>query len=99
MKPFHVHRSLVFLEHLAHMTNVHVRLVILRLVILDFFQFMQEDEYHGCGAPVGQCAKCPVVHATLLVIIPSLYPTGWVVIRVYYLNQQPWYTSFKLAYY
>ena len=37
MKPSHVRRNLVFLQHLAHMTIFHVRLVILRLVILDFF--------------------------------------------------------------
>ena len=38
MKQSHVRQRLVFLEQLAHMTHGHVRLVFLKLVILELIQ-------------------------------------------------------------
>ena len=40
MKQSHVRQRLVFLEQLAHMTHGHVRLVFLKLVILERIRYI-----------------------------------------------------------
>ena len=45
MKQSHVRQSLVFLEQLAHMRHGHVRLVFLKLVILELIHFYLYVEF------------------------------------------------------
>ena len=61
MKQSHVRQSLVFLEQLAHMRHGHVRLVFLKLVILERIlanwcilhkdEINQERVWHSRGYP------------------------------------------------
>ena len=44
MKQSHVRQRLVFLEQLAHMTHGHVRLVFLKLVILELIRQSNTEE-------------------------------------------------------